>query len=60
MRSIVVFALFASALAVSCTGRISDVPFDLTPLTNNMEDYRTVLDSPDPSLNRTYILFCIL
>lgn len=59
MRSVFVFALFASALAASCTGSIGGVPFDLTPLRNDMADYSTSLYSPDNEYNRTYVYFFV-
>lgn len=57
MRSVIIFALFASALAATCTGSIGGVPFDLSPLRNDMSDYRTELYNPDPTHNRTYDLY---
>ena len=57
MRSIIAIALFAGALAATCTGSINNVPFDLSPLRNDMSDYRTELYNPDPTHNRTYALF---
>lgn len=59
MRSVIAFALFASALAASCTGSIMGVPFDLTPLRNDMADYSTSLYSPDNTYNRTYVFFFV-
>ena len=56
MRSVIVFALIASALAVSCTGSIRGVPFDLSPLRNDMADYETELLNSDDTFNRTYLL----
>ena len=57
MRSVIVFALIASALAVSCTGSIRGVPFDLSPLRNDMADYETELWNSDDTFNRTYVLY---
>ena len=59
MRSVIAFALFAGALALTCTGSINNVPFDLSPLRNDMADYRTDLYNPDPTHNRTYALFYV-
>lgn len=53
MRSAIVFALFASALASSCTGTIRGVSYDLSPLRNDMHDYTTKLYASDDDFNRT-------
>lgn len=56
MRSIVYLALIAACMAAACTGTIGKASFDLSPLKNDIEDYRTRLYSPDDNFNRTYVL----
>ena len=55
MRSIVYIALIASVFASSCKGTLRNTEFDLTPLRNEMQDYRTQLYAPNRELNRTYV-----
>lgn len=55
MRSIVYIALIASVFASSCKGTLRNTEFDLTPLRNDMQDYRTQLYAPNKELNRRYV-----
>ena len=56
MRSIVYLALIAACMAAACTGTIGKVTFDLSPMKNDIEDYRIKLLAPDEDNVRTCVL----
>ena len=56
MRSIVYLALIAACMAAACTGTIGKVTFDLSPMKNDIEDYRIKLLAPDEDNDRTCVL----
>lgn len=53
MRSLIYIALIAACTALACTGTLRKVSFDLSPLRNDIEDYRTDLYAPQNDFNRT-------